>query len=252
HCKGAVLVRLLEKATATPAGNVTVDQFTRVWPTGAWLIRRIPFVTCSDSGAKSSENDRSVASTPNHDRPAVLVTCTNCNVPEPLTAPDGTPPDSCRRNARPVAPAPAKVRLEASNWSSSNLTLIVNNPTTSIAALPSTCKATVLVRLLEKATATPAGNVTVDQFTRDWATGAWLMRNTPFVTASDNGAKSSENDRSVASTPSHDKPAVLVTCTNCNVPEPLTAPDGTPPESCRRNASPVAPAPAKVRLEASN
>src|SRR4029079_8554996 len=123
HCKGAVLVRLLEKATATPAGNVTVDQFTRVWPTGAWLIRRIPFVTCSDNGAKSSEKLRSVASTPSHDRPAVLVTCTNCNVPEPLTAPEGTPPDSYRGNASPVAPAPANVRLEASNPASAHLAL---------------------------------------------------------------------------------------------------------------------------------
>ena len=94
---------------------VTVDQFTRDWPTGAWLIRNTPFVTARLNGAKSSEKLRSVASTPSHDKPAVFVTCTNCNVPEPDTAPDGTPPDNCNLSARPVAPAPANVKLEASN-----------------------------------------------------------------------------------------------------------------------------------------
>ena len=61
-------------------------------------------------------------------------------MPAPDTAPDGTPPETCRRSARPRAPAPAKLAPEASNWVSTNEPLTVNSPTTSIAAEPDTCK----------------------------------------------------------------------------------------------------------------
>jgi len=65
-----------------------------------------------------------------------------------------------------------------------------------------------------------AGNVTPVQSTSDDPTGAWLIFTSPFVTANANGPNSSPKLNPVASTASHDWPAVLVICTNCNVPAP--------------------------------
>ena len=126
------------------------------------MITNAPPVTCNDNGPNANPNDKPVASAANHDKPAVLVICTSWRVPAPVTAPLGTPPETCNRNAKPLAPAPAKL-LEASNWVSTNEPLTVNNPTTSIAAEPDTCNPIWPFNADDKLICAELGIVTVDQ-----------------------------------------------------------------------------------------
>ena len=224
-------------------GNpVWVPQSILVWPTGAWLTINVPFVTAIANGPNSSEKFRSRASTPIQVRPAVEVTCTSCNVPD--TPAPGSAADADNVNANPVAPAP-NATGSASNWVNENVPSTVNNPTRSM---------TGVARHLQRRRRPVDGRVghvgrEIDRVgTRSGApvdlglTDRRLVQDQPAIR--DRQRERPELEREVqirASTPSHVRPAVEVTCTNCNVPD--TPAPGSTADADNANANPVAPAP---------